>query len=108
MLFRSKPFWILVSIFLYSPTVRAQLSLRSPEPRNHHEVQLLHVLLLQGSVRVPAGEFWTVAASRGLQHLQTEQEVSQQMLTVTYEAASVLKALKGQKVNPAMRESASV
>jgi hypothetical protein len=30
------------------------------------------------------------------------------MLTVTYEAASVLKALKGQKVNPAMRESASV
>jgi hypothetical protein len=29
-------------------------------------------LLLQGSIRVPAGEFWTVAASRGLQRPTTQ------------------------------------
>ena len=51
MLFRSKRFWILVSIFLYSSTVRAQLSLRSPEPRITTRFNCCTFLLLRGSVQ---------------------------------------------------------
>jgi hypothetical protein len=48
MLFRSKPFQILVSIFLYSSSVRAQLSLRSPKPRITTRFNCLHVSAPRG------------------------------------------------------------